>query len=127
MNAIISSRRNESYDLIAIRDAFQIFMEASHPNVKPKTLSTYCSDAFFIWERLPESWVWDIVAGKTYSDAIWKLRLQTCIRRDITAVRTQPDKDARSYTGRFWQLIIFLRIFDKIDEGRLKTPRHIGE
>lgn len=126
MNGTISSRRSELYKSECIREAFRLFMETAHPKVKPRTLSTYCSDALFIWEQLPDSWVWDIVEGKTYSDEEWKLKIQTCIRQDITAARTCPDKDAKSYTGRFWQLILFLRIFDKIEEGRLLTPRRIG-
>lgn len=126
MPGTILSNRNETYKADFIKSAFRLFMETAHPGVKSRTLSTYCSDALFIWEQFPNSWVWDIVDGKGYSDDVWKEKIQTCIRQDITATRTSPDKDARSYTNRFWQLILFLRILDKIEEGRVPTPRRIG-
>ena len=119
--------QNEVYDATHIRAAFYLYMQETHPTVNSKTLKTYCSDAVFIWAQLPDRWVWDIVDGGEYSDEDWKAKLQTYIRRDITAARTCPDKDARSYTKHFWQLILFLRIFQHIVKGRLAVPRHIGE
>ena len=119
--------RNEVYDATCIRAAFYTYMHETNPKVNPRTLKTYCSDAVFIWSQLPDQWVWDIVDGGEYSDEEWKARLRTYIRRDITATRTCPDKDARSYTKHSWQLIMFLRIFQNIVKGRLALPRHIGE
>jgi hypothetical protein len=127
MNGTILSSRNESYKAEHIKAAFEKFMCIANPTVKPKTLKTYCSDAMFIWEQLPDKWVWKIVDGVERCDAEWKVLIQTYIRRDITATRTCPDKDARSYTKHFWQLILFLRIFNLIEEGRIATPRRIGE
>lgn len=127
MNGTILSSKNELYDSVHIKSAFDLFMEIANPTVKPKTLKTYCSDAMFIWEQLPDKWVWKIVADTEKSDEEWKDAIFNCIRRDITATRTCPDKDAHSYTRHFWQLIIFLRIFTSIEEGRIATPRRIGE
>ena len=126
MNGTILSRRNEVYNSDCIKEAFRSFMHTMHPNVKARTLGTYCSDALFIWEQLPDHWVWSIVEGKNYSDNEWKDMIRAYICRDITAARSKPEKDAKAYTERFWQLIIFLRIFDKIEEGRIPTPRRIG-
>lgn len=119
--------QNEVYDAEHIKTAFYMYMQELNTDVNPKTLKTYCSDAMFIWAQLPDPWVWEIVDGGACSDEEWKSRLQTYIRRDITAVRAYPDKDARSYTKHFWQLITFLRIFQHIVKGRLAVPRRIGE
>lgn len=118
---------NAVYDAAHIKDAFCMFMQQANPGIKPKTLKTYCSDALFIWTQLPERWVHEVVAGGEYSDEEWQVKLQTYIRRDITATRSCPDKDARSYTKHFWQLIVFLRILNCIEEGHIATPRRIGE
>lgn len=126
MNDVIHTAK-ETYDAAHIRDAFYMFMQQCNTRINPKTLKTYCSDALFIWAQLPERWVQEVVAGGEYSDEEWQNRLRTYIRRDITAARSCPDKDARSYTKHFWQLIIFLRILNRIEEGRLATPRRIGE
>lgn len=118
---------NGTYKAESIRAAFFVFMQQVNPKIKPRTLKTYCSDAMFIWEQLPERWVAEVVDGGEYSDEEWKSKLQNYIRRDITATRSCPDKDAYSYTKHFWQLITFLRILKQIEEGRLGTPRRIGE
>lgn len=117
---------NESYNAAHIKDSFYMFMQQANPKIKPKTLKTYCSDALFIWAQLPEKWVQKIVDGGEYTDEEWQSRLRVYIRNDITATRSCPDKDARSYTKHFWQLIMFLRILNCIEEGRIATPRRIG-
>ena len=127
MNGMILSPENEIYDSENLRAAFLLFMQHVNSTVKPKTLSTYCSDALFIWSQLPDRWVWQIVDDTTISDKDWQARLKNYIRQDITAARSCPDKDARSYTKHFWQLIIFLRIFRCIEKGQQATPRRIGE
>lgn len=118
---------NDVYDVGHIRTAFCMFMREINPKLNPRTLKTYCSDALFIWAQLPERWVRQIVEGGEHSDEIWKSKLKSYIRKDITAARTCPDKDARSYTKHFWQLILFLRMLRQIEEGRLGMPRRIGE
>ena len=127
MSGMILSPKNETYNSEKLRAAFLLFMQHVNPAVKPKTLSTYCSDALFIWSQLPDRWVWQIVDDTTVPDNDWQTRIKNYIRQDITAARSCPDKDARSYTKHFWQLIIFLRIFRCIENGQLATPRRIGE
>lgn len=127
MSGTILSIRNDNYNLDYIKKAFHLFMTLSNPQLKPKTLATYCSDAFYIYDQLPERWVANIITDKEHSDVELQNKLQVYIRNDITGARVCPDKDARSYTKHFWQLITFLRMLYIIEEGRLATPRRIGE
>ena len=127
MNGTILSIRNEQYNADSIRESFNLFMRAVNPTLKEKTLRTYCSDAIFIWEQLPSAWVNQLVTDRDKSDKEHQEWLRNLIRSDITATRTNPDKDAKAYTRHFWHLIEFLRIFYLIEDGRLRTPRRIGE
>lgn len=127
MTGIVLSIRNNTYELGSLKKAFHMFMAYANPTVKARTVTTYCSDAFFILEQLPEKWISVLVLDKEHSDSEIQAKLQTYIRNDITGARTCPEKDARSYTKHFWKLIIFLRMLDVIEEGRLAMPRRIGE
>ena len=126
MNGTTLSIRNDVYDLEHIRKAFHAYMVLANPKLKPRTLNTYCSDAFFIFEQLPESWVRHLVADTTTPDADLQKRLQDIILNDITSARTCPEKDAKAYTRHFWHLLEFLRILYTVEEGRIAIPRRIG-
>lgn len=102
-----------------------MFMSSVKPQVKSKTLCTYCSDAFFILDKLPGKWLPYLLFNDVHSDATLKEQLEHLIRTDITAARSKPDKDARSYTRNFWYLIEFLRMLCVVENGRM--PRRIGE
>lgn len=125
MNGTTLLLRNDVYEIGYIKKAFKEFMEFTCPKLKTQTVSTYCSDAFFILEQLPDKWVKEIVYSTVGDDELQD-KLRTYIRNDITGARVCPDKDARSYTKHFWQLIKFLRILSIAVEGRVALPRRIG-
>lgn len=123
MNGTTLLIKNNEYHSEYIQRAFYLFLSSTKPNIKPRTISTYCSDAFFILEKLPQRWVTSIISDESTDESELKKRLYDIIRRDITATRSCPDKDAKSYTRNFWNLILFLRIICLVDEG--KMPRRI--
>ena len=125
MNGTTLSIRNNTYRLEFIKQAFLMFMTQLKPKVTSKTVATYCSDAFFILEQLPGKWLPYLLFNDIHTDATLKEELQQFIRSDITATRSCPDKDARSYTRNFWFLIEFLRLLCVVENGRM--PRRIGD
>lgn len=127
MNQSTLMIKDEAYSLDSVKHAFLIYMTTLNPKVKTKTLQTYCSDAFFIYEQLPIRWLEGIVDNSDTTDADLKEHLYVLIRNDITATRQFPDKDARSYLRRFWQLVEFLRMICVLEEGHLALPRRIGD
>lgn len=126
MNGTTLSIRNDVYKIESIKKAFQDYMKLANPNLKPKTLATYCSDAFFIYEQFPEKWVRNLIVDTHTPDDILRGRIQNIIRNDITLTRAKPDRDAKAYTRHFWHLLEFLRIVYIVEEGRLAVPRRIG-
>lgn len=125
MNGTVLLIRNDYYKVEAVRDAFFSFMQEIKPGVKRRTISTYCSDAFFILDNIPHSWLNELVTADVSRDVELKKKLHDIIRRDITATRSHPDTDARSYLHTFWYLVRFLRILCVVESGRM--PRRIGE
>ena len=119
------SIRNNVFVLDMLQQAFFMFLSNIKPNVKSKTISTYCSDAFFILDKLPDKWVPYLLFNSVHSDETLKSELQQFIRKDITTARSCPDKDARSYTRNFWYLIEFLRMLCVIENARM-TRRITG-
>ena len=113
MTGTTLSLKNDVYDVDCIKKAFKEFLSLTCPKLKTQTVSTYCSDAFFILEQFGDDKLQD------------KLRIY--IRNDITGARVCPDKDARSYTKHFWHLIRFLRILSTAVDGRVALPRRVGE
>lgn len=99
--------------------AFFMFMTQVKPKVRIRTIGTYCSDAFFILDRLPRKWVDFLLFDIKHSDADKQASLRGLIRQEVTACRTNPDKDARSYTRTFWYLVEFLRMVCVIEDGRM--------
>jgi hypothetical protein len=99
-------------------------MQEIKPGVKKRTISTYCSDAFFILDNLPETWLDELVTADESRDVELKRKLHDVIRQDITATRSHPETDARSYLHTFWYLIRFLRMLSVVESGRM--PRRIG-
>ena len=124
MNGTVLSIRNDSYRIERVREAFFSFMQEIKPGVKKRTISTYCSDAFFILENLPEIWLDELVTADESRDVELKKKLHDVIRQDITATRSHPETDARSYLRTFWYLIRFLRMLSVVESGRM--PRRIG-
>lgn len=124
MNGTILSIRNDSYRVERVREAFFSFMQEIKPGVKKRTISTYCSDAFFILDNLPDTWLDELVTADESRDVELKKKLHDVIRQDITATRSHPETDARSYLHTFWYLIRFLRMLSVVESGRM--PRRIG-
>ena len=124
MDGTVLLIKNDLYQVECIRTAFFSFMEQIKPGVKRRTISTYCSDAFFILDSLPNSWLNELVMADESQDLELKKKLHDIIRRDITATRTHPETDARSYLRTFWYLIRFLRMLCVVESGRM--PRRIG-
>lgn len=124
MNGTVLSIRNDSYQIERVREAFFSFMQEIKPGVKKRTISTYCSDAFFILDNLPETWLDELVTADESRDAELKKKLHDVIKQDITATRSHPETDARSYLHTFWYLIRFLRMLSVVESGRM--PRRIG-
>jgi len=124
MNGTVLLIKNDLYQVECIRTAFFSYMEQIKPGVKKRTISTYCADAFFILDNLPKSWLNELVTADESQDPELKKKLHDIIRRDITATRTHPEADARSYLHTFWYLIQFLRMLCVVESGRM--PRRIG-
>lgn len=124
MNGTVLLIKNDLYQVECIRTAFFSYMEQIKPGVKKRTISTYCSDAFFILDNLPRSWLNELVMADESQDSELKKKLHDIIQRDITATRTHPETDARSYLRTFWYLIRFLRLLCVVESGRM--PRRIG-
>lgn len=124
MNGTVLSIRNDSYQIERVREAFFSFMQEIKPGVKKRTISTYCSDAFFILDNLPETWLDELVTSDGSRDVELKKKLHDVIKQDITAARSHPETDARSYLHTFWYLIRFLRMLSVVESGRM--PRRIG-
>lgn len=124
MNGTVLSIRNDSYQIERVREAFFSFMQEIKPGVKKRTISTYCSDAFFILDNLPETWLDELVTADESRDVELKKKLHGVIKQDITATRSHPETDARSYLHTFWYLIRFLRMLSVVESGRM--PRRIG-
>lgn len=124
MNGTVLSIRNDSYQIERVREAFFSFMQEIKPGVKKRTISTYCSDAFFILDNLPETWLDELVTSDESRDVVLKKKLHDVIKQDITATRSHPETDARSYLHTFWYLIRFLRMLSVVESGRM--PRRIG-
>lgn len=125
MTGTILLIKNDYYKVEAVRDAFFSFMQEIKPGVKRRTISTYCSDAFFILDNIPNSWLNELVTADINREVELKKKLHDIIRRDITAARSHPETDARSYLHTFWYLVRFLRILCVVESGRM--PRRIGE
>ena len=124
MNGTVLSIRDDSYQIERVREAFFSFMQEIKPGVKKRTISTYCSDAFFILDNLPETWLDELVTADESRDVELKKKLHAVIKQDITATRSHPETDARSYLHTFWYLIRFLRMLSVVESGRM--PRRIG-
>ncbi len=124
MSGTVLSIRNDSYQIERVREAFFSFMQEIKPGVKKRTISTYCSDAFFILDNLPETWLDELVTADESRDVELKKKLHGVIKQDITATRSHPETDARSYLHTFWYLIRFLRMLSVVESGRM--PRRIG-
>lgn len=125
MNGTVLLIRNDFYRVDCVRDAFFSFMEQIKPGVKRRTISTYCSDAFFILDNLPGVWLNELVTADESRDAELKKKLHDIVLRDITATRSHPETGARSYLHTFWYLIRFLRMLCVVESGSM--PRRIGE